>query len=106
MAFAFLKSFFGFAQTDQPSEPATTRTIIIADLKASDYQISFSLKTDPGCIRENNEDNALILPETPETTGQGLLAVIADGMGGHAAGEVASGIVIEVVPTEYRASPG
>lgn len=42
--------------------------------------LSFSEK---GCVRKNNEDGFLALPE------EGLYAV-ADGMGGHQAGEVAS----------------
>jgi len=41
-----------------------------------------------GCVRKNNEDSLLVLPEV------GLFAV-ADGMGGHNAGEIASGIAIE-----------
>lgn len=99
----FFKSLFGTAQEEQPYAPSATRTILISDLKESDYHITFSLKTDPGCIRENNEDNALVLTKEPEAF-KDFLAVIADGMGGHAAGEVASGIVIDVIPTEYRAS--
>jgi len=46
--------------------------------------------THVGLRREVNEDCLLVAPET------GALAV-ADGMGGHAAGEVASGIVIDTL---------
>lgn len=44
--------------------------------------------TDRGCVRPQNEDSVLAL------TGSGLWAV-ADGMGGHQAGDVASAIVVE-----------
>jgi len=47
-------------------------------------------KTDPGKVRDRNEDSIGLLPEL------GLL-VVADGMGGHNSGEVASGLAIETI---------
>ena len=52
-------------------------------------------KTDPGKVRERNEDSIAVAPEL------GLL-VVADGMGGHNSGEVASGLAVETIMTFAR----
>ena len=52
-------------------------------------------RTDPGCMRANNEDNWIIDEEL------GLL-VVADGMGGHNSGEVASQIATQTILESAR----
>ncbi|QHE89087.1 Stp1/IreP family PP2C-type Ser/Thr phosphatase [Hydrogenophaga sp. BPS33] len=49
--------------------------------------------TDPGLIRDNNEDSVALDPENH-------IAVLADGMGGYNAGEVASAMATTFIKTE------
>ena len=49
-----------------------------------------------GCVRKNNEDNYLIISEIN-------LFAVADGMGGHKAGEMASKLAIEQLETRSSA---
>jgi protein phosphatase len=60
-------------------------------------------KTDVGKVRKENEDCRLVL-EAPETSPfkGALLALVADGMGGHSAGEVASRIACETLNTFFE----
>ena len=51
--------------------------------------------TDPGMVRSHNEDS--IASDAPSG-----LVVLADGMGGYNAGEVASGIATTVITTELK----
>ena len=65
--------------------------------------------SDPGQVRELNEDY-FATPETMEISldlveQKGRLYAVADGMGGHAAGEVASQQAIFTLFREYYASP-
>ena len=46
----------------------------------------------PGMVRTHNEDSVFV-------DGESGLAVLADGMGGYSAGEVASGIAVNVIST-------
>jgi len=59
--------------------------------------------TDVGRKRPHNEDNmAYVIPKDPQVMAQkGALFIVADGMGGHAAGEVASEIAVDTVSNAY-----
>src|SRR5688572_9882261 len=57
--------------------------------------LEFASATDPGRVRSHNEDSIGTEPEIG-------LAVLADGMGGYNAGEVASGIAVAVVSSETK----
>lgn len=75
-----------------------------AALAASPYfEVIASIQTDVGCVREINEDNGRhFKPNDPEVlTGKGSLTIVADGMGGHASGEVASEMAVELISRLY-----
>jgi serine/threonine protein phosphatase PrpC len=59
--------------------------------------------TDVGRKRPHNEDNmAYVIPKDPLVMARkGALFIVADGMGGHAAGEVASEIAVDTVSYSY-----
>jgi serine/threonine protein phosphatase PrpC/CRP-like cAMP-binding protein len=63
-------------------------------MRSSDA-IRFYAATDVGKVRDHNEDNFLVDKKL-------ALFIVADGMGGHAAGEVASAIAVRTVHEEIK----
>ena len=66
----------------------------------------YSDRTDVGCRRASNQDaKSVVPPSSPQQYRlRGWLFLVADGMGAHAAGELASGIAAERVPLAYEKS--
>jgi protein phosphatase len=59
------------------------------------YQVSVYCVSDIGLVRQNNEDSWKLLKDVP-------FFVLADGMGGHQAGEVASKETVEQICTLFH----
>lgn len=73
---------------------------------ASANQLSFGYSTDVGRLRKLNEDSLLVLDlacNNRSTLRSFGLFVVADGMGGHESGEIASGLFIQTV-AQYSAA--
>jgi PPM family protein phosphatase len=66
-------------------------------------QIIGAMRTDVGKVRTLNEDSvAWVTPHDEEVAKRrGSLALVADGMGGHAAGEVASAMAADIIRRLY-----
>jgi protein phosphatase len=56
-------------------------------------------RTDVGIVRSGNEDNYLMIPDR-------AVFIVADGMGGHAAGEVASEMAVRIIADELGDTAG
>lgn len=54
--------------------------------------------TDPGIVRSHNEDSVTIVKDM---LGEHML-IVADGMGGHRAGEIASGIAVDHLSERFK----
>ncbi|HEY2846638.1 MAG TPA: Stp1/IreP family PP2C-type Ser/Thr phosphatase, partial [Pyrinomonadaceae bacterium] len=79
-----------------------TRQFIIDPDKLT---VTASVQTDPGCIRDSNEDSGRhVSPhDTEALAARGRLTIVCDGMGGHASGEVASQLAVEAISELYYA---
>jgi PPM family protein phosphatase len=72
-------------------------------LPAAPIDLKVAVVTDLGNIRTNNEDTGLFfrVADPQVTREKGALLMVADGMGGHAAGEVASKMAADTITKEY-----
>jgi serine/threonine protein phosphatase PrpC len=79
----------------------------IAGLGSLQYimlDVEFAQLSDPGRVRDHNEDYlGYVYPATPdEMRSHGCLFVLADGVGGHDKGEVASRTAVESILAGFR----
>ncbi|MGC4375591.1 Stp1/IreP family PP2C-type Ser/Thr phosphatase [Fictibacillus sp. Mic-4] len=59
--------------------------------------MKYALKTDTGKVRQHNEDSGGVF-----TKGEHFLAIVADGMGGHKAGDVASSKSVSLLNEKWK----
>lgn len=95
---------------DAASLAATLDTLLAERTRPVPLRQVVGAHTDTGIVREHNEDSLLTLQlslvnnNQPQTWG---VYIVSDGMGGHAAGEVASGLAVrgaaDLILSEYLA---
>ncbi len=85
----------------RPDQPENTNA------PPADTVISWFGFTHPGAVRENNEDSYCV-EERPAagSTGSRFLLAVADGLGGHRSGEVASETAIETLRAGFQSWDG
>ena len=75
--------------------------------KAPLHEPEAVLLSDQGCHRTNNQDSGKIISNANGSSGApALLVIVADGMGGHKAGEVASQTAVNTITEVYQHAKG
>jgi protein phosphatase len=98
--------FDRFRSKPEPAQIASTTRV--AAVVRPGLVVDADILTDVGCVRDHNEDCIGILHEHNESLGDRALLLVADGMGGHNAGEVASAAcarMVEAAFPEMRTRP-
>lgn len=88
------------------AEYATDQIAAATKLEAR-FRVTVACKTDLGRIRENNEDKfEYYIPEDDAAlASRGLVFLVCDGMGGHAAGQIASELTAKTFIDVYMHHP-
>ena len=96
-------------QTPVPSPATSDSSEKDAASSAAEVRVKLFARTDVGQVREHNEDNFLVADLTRRSRGlleanrataigsQGAVFAVCDGMGGAAAGEIASQLAVDIV---------
>lgn len=84
------------------------KNIFGAESQPQGFVVRCGFRADTGRVRDHNEDSVLFeRPASPKVLERrGLLAIVADGMGGHAAGEVASDLACRTIKARYFSEGG
>ena len=90
-------------------EPAAATTDSETTSSSNEVRVKLFARTDVGQVREHNEDNFLVADLTKRSRGlleanrattignQGAVFAVCDGMGGAAAGEIASQLAVDII---------
>ncbi|MCC6648629.1 MAG: Stp1/IreP family PP2C-type Ser/Thr phosphatase [Polyangiaceae bacterium] len=104
------------SETPDPPPPAPSEPVVEPAIETDDEQVDGGPirvrlfgRTDVGQVREHNEDNFIVADLSRKTRGllegdrvqlvgpRGTLMAVCDGMGGAAAGEVASQLAVDII---------
>jgi PPM family protein phosphatase len=88
-----------FLRSNKRSAPTAPDT---ARAASSPFVLDADMLSDVGCVRQNNEDAGRIFRDFNGNGSNRILVVVADGMGGHNAGEVASATAVTVIEAAYQ----
>jgi PPM family protein phosphatase len=81
-----------FKRSHEPSSPKNGR---------GPWRFSVAMLSDTGCHRTANEDSGRFVEDE-----KGVLGIVADGMGGHQAGNIASSTAVDVACSAYQSDSG
>ena len=100
-------SFFKSFKEKTQERPTGEHSLMNGE--AAKFVVDSDLLSDVGCVRTNNEDSgrifrggSLAAAEGETRASQQVLIVVADGMGGHNAGEIASAMAVEILEESYE----